>query len=229
MVENVRNYKCKDEELPVICRNALLNMRKDMRDFAAYSPIFNEDYARIFAEKIDSVDELLTPKIETDELKKITKRLYRNMDNLLDPITKVRGYLHLAKDSVGVSAKDFGLTLLRQKIASRDSEGVRQNLLVVNSFLDKYKTQLTAVGLGDDVIRLFKSSVASISEDNQRQFDILNRRKDIVQKNLKILNDLYKQLMDILNIGKSLYQVTNAAKSKEYTFNTLLRSVRNAK
>jgi hypothetical protein len=204
-------------------------MRKDMRDFSAYSPIFNEDYARIFAEKIDSVDELLTPKVETDELKKITKRLYRTMDNLVEPITKVRGYLSLAKDSAGVSAKDFGLTSLRQKIVSRDSEGVRQNLLVVNSFLDKYRTQLTAVGLGDDVIRLFNSSVASITGDNQLQFDIISKRKATVQKNLKVLNDLYKQLMDILNIGKSLYQVTDAAKSKEYTFNKLLRSVRNAK
>jgi hypothetical protein len=202
-------------------------LRRDIADFSAFSPIFDEQYLIRFDQKINLVDELVSPKIETDELKKITKRLYSTMDSLLDPIANIRGYLRLAKDSVEVSAKDFGLTLLSQKIASRDSEGVRQNLLIVVSFLKKYREQLIVVGFNEAVIEQFGVAVSSITEDNHLQFDIVNKRKAIVQKNLVVLNDLYKQLSDLLSIGKSLYKNTNPAKAKEYVFSSLMKSVRN--
>jgi hypothetical protein len=226
--ENARNYKCKDEELPVVCRNASLYLRRDSADFFAFSPVFNDDYLNAFDAKINLVDELVSPKTETDELKKITKRLYLTMDSLLDPIAKIRGYLRMAKDATGMSAKDFGLTSLSQKIAARDAEGVRQNLLLVVSFLKKYREQLVAVGLNEAVIEQFAAAVPSITEDNKRQFEIVNKRKTIVQKNLKTLNDLYKQLTDVLSIGKSLYKNTDPAKAKEYVFGSLMKTVRNS-
>jgi hypothetical protein len=149
------------------------------------------------------------------------------MDDLLDPIAKVRGYLHLAKDTIGISAKDFGLTLLTQKILARDAEGVRKNLLLVVSSLNRYKEQFNAVGLNDAIIEKFSAAVTSITNDNSLQFEIVNKRKAIVQTNLKTLNDLYKQLTDLLNVGKSLYKKTNPAKANEYSFNSLRKSVRN--
>jgi hypothetical protein len=222
----VRNYSCKDEELPVICRNALVCVKRDLADFTTFSPIFNADYLRQFGEKIDLVDELVSPKMETDDLKNITRRLYRTMDDLLEPVAKIRGYLLLAKDSVNVSAKDFGLTALRQKISSKDAEGTRQNLLLVVSYLKKYQEQLTAVGLTVNTVEQLESALSAIANDNQLQFEITGKRKDIVQNNLKVLNELYKHLMDILNTGKLLYQTANPSKAKEYSFSILKKSVR---
>jgi hypothetical protein len=135
--------------------------------------------------------------METIELKKSAKRLYENMDDLLDPIVKIRGYIRLAKDTVGISAKDFGLTLLAQKIAARDSESVRQNLILVVSSLNKYKEQLNAVGLNDAVIEKLNAAVTSITNDNNLQFEIVIKHRAIIQNNLKTLNDLHKQLSDL--------------------------------
>jgi hypothetical protein len=224
--ETTRNYNCKDEELPVVCRYALSCIRRDLVDFAAFSPVFNEDYLNRFQAKINLVDELVSPKIETDELKKITKRLYLTMDNLLDPIAKIRGYLRLAKESVPVSAKDFGLTLLSRKIASRDAEGVRQNLLIVNTYIEKYREPLVAIGLNEAIIEQFNAAVTSITNDNQLQFEIVSKRKTTVQNNLKALNELYGQLIDLLNVGRSLYKNTDPLKAKEYVFNALKKNVR---
>jgi hypothetical protein len=201
-------------------------LKRDFADFAAFSPVFNQDYLNSFDAKIDLVDELVSPKTETDELKKITKRLYQTMDSLIDPIANIRGYLRLTKDSVGMSAKDFGLTVLTQKIAARDAEGVRQNLLLVGSFLKKYREPLMAVGFNDAIIEQFTTAIASITEDNKLQFEIVSKRKAIVQKNRKMLNDLYQQLTDLLSIGKSLYKKTDPAKAKEYVFQSLMKSVR---
>jgi hypothetical protein len=55
---------------------------------------------------------------------------------------------------------------------------------------------------------------------------ILSNRKNIVQNNLGLFNDLYAQLTEILNIGKILYKATEAVKTQEHTFSTLLKQVR---
>jgi hypothetical protein len=221
-----RSYNCKDEELPVVCRYALSCVKRDLPDFAGFSPIFNDEWISGFESRIDFVDELVSPKIETDELKKITKRMYLTMDGLLDPIAKIRGYLSLAKDSVPVSTKDFGLTLLRQKIASRDAEGVRQSLLTVNAYLKKYSEPLVAAGLNSAIMEQFSDAVTSITNDNQLQFEIVSKRKTVVQNNLKMLNELYGQLIDLLNVGRALYKNTDPLKAKEYVFSALRKSVR---
>ncbi|MDR2292864.1 MAG: hypothetical protein LBE11_05255 [Prevotellaceae bacterium] len=225
----IRNYNCKDEELSVICRYALSYLKRDLADFAAFSPVFNESYVEKFVEKINFIDELVSPKLETDELKKITARLYSTMDSLLDPVAKIRAYLRLAKGSIGVSAKDFGLTLLTQKIASRDAEGVHQNLLIVVAYLKKYEDALVAVGFDKAIIEQLNSDVSSITDDNQLQFDIVSKRMATVQKNLAVLNDLYSQLTDLLSIGRSMYKTADPQKSKEYVFSSLKKSVRNTK
>jgi hypothetical protein len=219
-------FSCKQEELPAICIIVHSILGRDLALFSAYSPVFNQEYVDIFGNKISSVSELVVPKIETDELKKITKRLYKTMDDLVDPMTKIRGYLTLTKNTVGLSAKDFGLTVLRRKIDSKDAEGVHQNLLVVNAFLEKYREQLTVVGLNNDVTEQFNAAMVSIAEDNKRQFEIVSNRKAIVKNNQNVLNDLNAQLSEILNIGKLLFRGKDALKLKEYTFSTLIKSVR---
>jgi hypothetical protein len=225
-LETTRSYNCKDEELTVMCRYALYGLKRDLVDFAALSPVFNERYVQTFADRIEIAEELISPKTETEELKIITKRMYQTMDGMTEHIDKIRVYLRLAKDAVPVSAKDFGLTLLSRKIARRDAEGVRQNLLIVKNFLKKYSTQLNDVGFNDTVIELFANAAASVTEDNQKQFDIIAKRKEIVRNNLKTLNELYIQLMEVLNTGKMLYKNSDPIKAKEYVFNTLKKSVR---
>ncbi len=41
-----RSYGCKDEELPVICGYAAFSMKRDLADFTAYSPKFDEEYIK---------------------------------------------------------------------------------------------------------------------------------------------------------------------------------------
>jgi hypothetical protein len=221
-----RNYNCKDEELPMICRFTLSDIRRDFEDFANFSPLFNTVYVDEFSRKIDIAEELVSPKMETEEVKKITAHLYGTMNNLVDPLAKLRIYLQLGKDTIGISAKDFGLSLLSRKINFKDAEGVHQNLLFVNAHIQKYWNQLKAVGFPDAIAEQFKNAVISVREDNENQFSIISKRKAIVQNNLKSLNELYAQLMEILNTGKALYKYTNPTKAKEYMFNSLLKNVR---
>jgi hypothetical protein len=225
-ISETRDFNCKDEELPAICRNAGLCLKRDLTDFTAFSSAFNENYVNEFEKKVNLVDELVCPKTETNELKKIIRRLYETMDSLVDPIAKIRGYLFLMKKTGEVPAKDFGLAMLSRKISDRNAKDTHHNVLHAIAFLEKYKEQLVSMGFNDDIIDLFKDAASSIMEDNQLQFNIISKRKAIVQNNLSALNSLYAQLMHILNTGKSIYKGVNIMKYKEYSFTSLRKNVR---
>lgn len=224
--QETRKYNCKDEELIPICKYAAFSLKRDLNDFTAYSPKINDAYVAAFEEKIGEVSEVLNPKIETIMLKSITAELYEAMTGLIDPINKVGGYLKLAGASVPVSAKDFGLPMLRKKANAKDAEGVVQGCKLVHANLLHYKAQLAEQGLTDVLIAVFETTAATVAEKNQKQYEIISSRKNIVQNNLNLFNELFLQLSEICEIGKILYKGKDALKLREYTFTELKKNVR---
>jgi len=221
-----RNFNCKDEELPVISRFVTFSVKRDLDDFLAYSPKFNEAYVGNFESRIAEVTELIEPKSETVQLKTITERLYASMNGLINPINRLTGYVNLANADLRISPADFSLTLLRKGINSKDAESVIKNLHIVILNISKNREILAAQGLQDDLIGIFAGAIESISADKQSQYEITSNRKAIVLNNVGILNSLFDQLTEILTIGKILYKDNNAVKLQEYTFSELKKRVR---
>jgi hypothetical protein len=224
-----RIYKCKDEEVPVIGNFLLFSLKRDFADFVAFLPkIFTNDYIPGFERKIADVNSLLNPQAETVELKNTTNRLYSLMDSLIEPADNITGYINLTKGAVPVSAKDFGLTSLKQKLRSRDAEGVLKNLRTVIANFELYRFQLREQGFDEStVIVRFTDAIPAIEADNQRQFEIISKRKTIVEKNTSLINDLYKTIIEVCNVGKTIYKGKSDLKVKEYTFKKLKKNVRN--
>jgi hypothetical protein len=221
-----RLYNCKVEELPVICNYALFSLKRDLADFTSFSPKFNAAYVTDFETKIASASEVAMPRSETLDLKNLTVRLYATMDGLIEPINRVSGYLKLAQASLTVTAADFGLTLLRKNINSKNAEGVISSLRTVSNNLNRHTAVLSGQGLTPELTGRFTDAITSIAADNQKQYEITSNRANIVQNNLGLFNSLYEQLMEILNVGKILYKTADAVKTQEYTFNSLLKQVR---
>jgi hypothetical protein len=218
-----RNYNCKDEELPVICGYAVFSLKRDLADFSKYSPRFDQKYVEEFEAKITEATELVNPKSETAEKKALTARLYATIDGLTDPVNRLAGYIKLAK----LSATDFGITLLRRKIRAKDTEGTLQNLRLVTANIQTFKEPLSIEGLTDELAVRLENAAASIAADNQKQYEILSGRKELVQNNRYLLNDLFRRLTEICDIGKILYRKTAPQKMQEYTFSGLMKQVRN--
>jgi translation elongation factor EF-1beta len=222
-----RIYNCKSEEVPVIGRYVSFSLKRDLADFAAYLPkLFTEEYVAGFEQKIDDVNNLLNPQSETVELKNTTNRLYSFMDSLVDPVDKVKGYIKFTKGAIPVSVKDFGLTALKRKVHSKDAEGVLKNLRTVIANIELYRSQLIEQGCDEKTIAQFSNALTEIEADNQRQFEIVSKRKTIVKNNVNLINDLYKTIMEICDVGKAIYKGKNELKVKDYTFTELRKSVR---
>jgi hypothetical protein len=202
-------------------------LEKDFNDFSGFLPtVFTYEYVAGVRQKIDEVNNLLNPNSETIVLKDTTNRMYLAMDGLIEPAGKVTAYIKYTKGAVPVSVKDFGLTALKQKIYARDAEGVLKNLRTVIANLEKFRPQLSELGLDDDTFAVFNNALTNIETDNQRQFEIVNKRKTIVENNVTMINDLYKTIIDVCNIGKAIYKGKNDSKVKDYTFKELKKKVR---
>jgi len=221
-----RMYNCKDEELPVICKFSAFSFKRDVTDFTTYSQKFVDPYVIGYDAKIAVVSELVEPKSETVALKTITDRLYNTMNGLIDPINKLTGYIELAEDTIKISPVDFGLSELRKGIIAKDAESVIKSLHTINVNVIKYNDILTQQGFTAELGAKFTAAIVSVADDKQKQYEITSHRKGLVQNNLSLLNDLYKQLKQILRVGKILYRHKDAAKLKDYTFSELKKNVR---
>lgn len=224
---NQRTYGCKDEELPVICNYVVFSLKRDIADFMVFSPKFNDAFITSFETKIASVSEVIISKTETLNLKNLTIRLYATMDGLIDPINRIGGYLKLAQPGINISSADFGLTLLRKGINSKNAEGVVKSLHIVVANLIKYASILSEQGLTAELSNRFSTAAISIVADNQQQYEITSNRKNIVQNNVNLFNGLNEQLLYILRVGKILYKATDAVKTQEYSFTALKKKVNN--
>ena len=224
--ENFRNYNCKNEELPMICRFSAYSLKRDLADFSVYSPKFSEEYVTGYENAILLAEELVSPKLETVEMKKITDRMFSTMSDLLSPIQYLKGYLLMANGRINLSAADFGLIDLRKGINARDPERVIDRLRDVNKNVDKYKEILTEQGLTDSLQAKFTRACKSIAADRNLQYELFTSRKAIVQGNIGTFNSLYGQLQEICRVGKILYNGVDLVKQQEYTFAELKKRVR---
>ena len=221
-----RDFNCKIEELPVVCRYGALSLERDMTAFTTYSPIFNAAYLDGYRAKIVAVEELIAPKSETVDLKLITEHSYATLDGLISPINYLEGYISLAGKKVPITAADFGLAPLRKSCRSRDVENVLALLRIVNNNISKYKPELTAKGLTDELAGTFSEALVTLTEDGNKKYKLLSNRAALVQNNMGQLNELNAQLVEICEIGKILFKQTDKAKLKDYTFAQLMKKVR---
>jgi hypothetical protein len=225
-MENIRDFNCKISELPVICGYVAHSLEKDLADFTAYSPKFDGQYLLGFKSRTNVVFELVNPAIETADLKVVTNRLYGTMDGLIEPINRLTGYVKLAKPRILVSVSDFGLTALRRQAKNKDAEGAIQSLQLLNANVIRYKDELTEQGFTDELAAHFTNAAITIQADNQKQYEILNQRKRLVEANVGLLNELHGQLSEILEIGKILFKSKKDSRLQEYTFDKLKKRVR---
>ena len=165
---NTRIFNCKDEELPVVSKAVAFALKRDIADFTAYSPKFTDAYVTDYENKITVVTDLLEPQSETLAKKIITERYSNTMNNLIDPINRVTGYLNLAKATLNITPASFGLAALRKSIVNHDVEGVIANLHIVLANIQTYKAPLAEQGLTDELINVLTTAFNSLAEDKQK-------------------------------------------------------------
>jgi hypothetical protein len=224
--EILRTYGCKDEELLFTSIFVSLSLKRDLTEFTAYSPTFNQPYLTGFDGKIAVLKDVVMPKFMVKERKVVTTRLHATMDGLLESVRHLTGYIKLAKSGISIPLEDFGFAALRKAINTKDAEGTFKSLQFVNANVAKFKEVLAAKGLSEDFVNGLIATAASIAADKQLQYEYDTKASALLQSNVGGFTELHAQLIEILSVGKILYTAKDSVKLKEYTFSELLKKVR---
>ena len=123
---NARNYSCKDEELPAICKFAAFSLNRDLANFNAYSPRFNPDYLKGFETRIAATAEVIEPQSETQELKIINRKqivqgnlaMLNELFGQLDEILRVRKILYKSTDETKL--QEYTFSELKKRVHRKD-------------------------------------------------------------------------------------------------------------
>jgi hypothetical protein len=216
------------EEIVVIGEITLEQLKRDKADFSAYSPIYDSDYITTFATSVDKAKALVTTEILIAQGKIITETLYKDVDGLKKIINKLEGYVKRAKN-LTINIKNFGIHEVREKVNSRDVEGLLMCLSTLTGNITNNKTELEAVGYTPAAFTELKTLQTKISKGNVGQTMQDESQSETVEANNKAFDELDTTIKDVLDAGKRIYMFGDKKKVEEYTYQKLLKRVRHEK
>ncbi len=220
-----KNFHCKIEDLPAIADFVLACIRRDIADFNNYSELFNQEYlSDLNLKKQECTDLIMTDSVNI-ALKSVTKRLYENLKKLRTLLVLMEGYIILAKKDI--NNDKLGIVKIRKNIKAGNVEGVVFSLRVFINNLNEWETILTSKGMKQEHIEALDHLLTIIESLNMEQNELLSKRSQNCLNNMKMFNNLWDILSDIMLVGKAIYKSTNESKLKDYTMLQIKRRMNN--
>lgn len=215
------------EEVPTIGQFTIDSYIRDSGEFATYKPLkYTAGFLTALQAKAVLVNGIVNPVVLTSELKLITLRLTNNVLGLRNTMNLLEGYV---ADATGltVSPADFGISPVRQKVASGDVEGLNGALSTLLTNINNNLTALNAVSYPTGAEGVLAAVKLAIFNDNAAQNVKENARAALVVANIGVINDFLKDIKVIWADGKRLYKISNKTKLKDYTNSTIIKRIRN--
>jgi hypothetical protein len=214
------------ENLPVAADFVSESLQRDLADFSAYSPKFNDDYLIVFKEKIAAVKSVVAGKIFTKELSKATADLKDALGKLRPMLNKIEGYAKMAGKSLTTTVTGFGISAVRQPLNRGNVEGVTKALGDLFHSIENNRNVLSEQGLSDETVNALRNAHEEIGRLNKLQNQIVSRRAIAVEENTAVFGDLWETLSETLTAGRSLYKGVDAARIKDYTLAELKKRMK---
>ena len=97
----IRNFR--NEEITVVASMVRDSLARDLPDFEGFSPKYSAAFLTTFGDKITEAENLTGTKVFMGQLKTLTNKLYEDVDKLRPLLTRLEGYIYLAKGTLSVS------------------------------------------------------------------------------------------------------------------------------
>ena len=221
-----RKWRCRIEELATLGKFLLDSLTRDLEDISAVYPDFNDAYLAAFTQKIKDVKDTVKAIILTNQNKKVTKRLYANMNKLRPLLTKLEGYVRRAKD-LTVLPKDFGTVQTRKEVQRKDVEALDNELETLAVNITDNFAALQAKGYTAAQQTALTNLHTAINADNALQNLNEDARDETVEDNTVLFNDYWVDyIANTADAGKRVYKDTKPAKVDDYTVAALKRRIR---
>lgn len=223
------DFPCRIEELPVIGGFLHDSFVTDKADFIEFSPDYDTPFLKNYEKQQAEAEEIINPKKLSAELKKITERLYANCNKLRPLLDRIERFAQKAADDLTIAVKDFGISAVRKKISSKDTEGLGEALKKLLKSVDDNIAELKAKGYKVAERTTIGDLQKAIKEDNASQNTKQGEKAKLVEDNIGVLNELWAMMQDIMKTGQTIYKTESPAKFKNYVFSQLKNKIRGEK
>jgi hypothetical protein len=224
----MREFKCKIEELPFLGAITHEYFIRDKQDFIRFSPVYNDPFAANLLAQNKRVDELVSARKITAEMKRMTQKLAADFTRARNALNKIERYVTMAEVDglpLKIAAVDFGISEARVNLAKKNDEGVVLNLNVIRKNIQDNMSILEDKGYNADIQNELDTLIKDITSDSLAQTMKKKERQELVRNNIGELNKLWKIIDDILKTGKSIYKGKDDQKVRDYTYTELIRNV----
>jgi len=221
-----KTFNLRIEEMPSACEMIRDSFARDLADFTAYAAKYDATYLSALDLKLKELENLVNNKIKVSEVKKMTEVLYGTTESLRPLISKIEGYV-INAEGLTVPAKNFRFKEARDKIGSRDIEGVLLENKTIKKLLEDNMTALNAEGYTAAKHTEFSNLINEIDAQNRARNLKVDEKEAMVQANMVFLNTLYKEIKKIADIGKRLYIFTDKEKTRDYTISKIIGRISN--
>ncbi len=221
-----RIYRCKNEELAVLCEFVLDSLLRDLEDFSKLSPIFNQEYVTQLKEDIQTCKALLTKYSVRGERAKTTELLVIKFNDLRTMIAKIESQFKFIDEELTMPVNSLGISRVRKSINKGNAEGVIENLKVLLQNIESNKAVLTAKVMDESVITDLHQILEQIDELNRKQNELMNQHFITTRENCIFFNNLWNKMVAIASAGKAMYRGVDEARLKTYTLKELIKRVR---
>ncbi|MEZ5195324.1 MAG: hypothetical protein R2764_02665 [Bacteroidales bacterium] len=214
------------EEVPVVASMVMDSLNRDLADFTAFSPKYDAVFVSDIATKVKAVEVKTNTQVYIAQLKTITTSLYNSTDSLRPLMTRLEGYVMLAKDELNIAPADFGISDVRNKIGTKDVEGLLDKLAITLMHTTNNLAVLETKGFTAEALTELETLTEAIRSKNPEQNLKMDEKEAGVQANLGLIKELWEIIAEVMDIGKRLYKYDDTEKTGDYTISTIKSRIR---
>jgi hypothetical protein len=218
---------CRIEEISFAAVFLLISLRRDALLFKNYSPLYDDKYIDDFEAQKTVVENLISPKQLTGEMKKITKLVAADYKRIRNIVNRIEDYLGMSKNPLSLDISDFGQAAVRKELEAKNDEGIVKEIITLFKNTEDNKAALAPVGYTPAFSAKISKIISDLTTDSVAQTSKKDDRIVLTHENMLELNKLWKIMSKVLESGKNIAnEEENGSMLKDYTFAYIEKKVR---
>lgn len=217
------------DEVPMLARLLWASYQRDRADFVDLLPDdYTDAFDEAFLKKLEAVVNLVSSATQQAKGMVFTAAIQELYDALPELPNRLEARVRRA-EGLTVPAKKFGIALAREARNDDDKEALTGDLNTLLQNMAENKDALAQKGQKPADTKKIQDLYDSLVTKATSQGTNTSTRRQLTQDNVTTINALETLMQDLFDDGKALYERSNPAKTKDYTYKQLLKRVRQVK
>jgi hypothetical protein len=205
------------DEMPIAAKFILDSFSRDIDDFQKVYPVFDEQFKARFSEQIVKAKEVVCCGPEGVKIQNIRIGVFKKLESLNTLILEVQDYFPISR----IREFDYTVEIIEKKNLS-------SVLAIVPGLLQQLEANVPEQK--SDIARSIIEGISSIYQvlkmDRIELNRLLNSRGLLKEEVFRSLNHLWATMMDVMEIGRTLYRKEDPMKCVEYELNYIKMKVK---